>query len=60
MMMIDVLQVTAACCLMLAGKVEETPKKARDIVRTARLLLPESTFEQFGNDPKVGLLVVLA
>lgn len=27
----------AACCLFLAGKVEETPKKCRDIVRAAKL-----------------------
>ncbi|OON14081.1 cyclin domain protein [Opisthorchis viverrini] len=44
--------VTASCCLMLAGKVEETPKKVRDIVKTARLLLPEAIFEQFGSDPR--------
>ncbi|GAA27506.1 cyclin-K [Clonorchis sinensis] len=46
------LKVTASCCLMLAGKVEETPKKVRDIVKTARLLLPEAIFEQFGSDPR--------
>ncbi|CAH8430687.1 unnamed protein product [Schistosoma mattheei] len=44
--------VTAACCLMLAGKVEETPKKVRDIVKTARSLLSDADFEQFGNDPR--------
>lgn len=27
----------AACCLFLAGKVEETPKKCKDIVRAAKL-----------------------
>lgn len=46
------LYVTAACCLMLAGKVEETPKKVRDIVKTARSLLSDIDFEQFGNDPR--------
>ncbi|CAH8433113.1 unnamed protein product [Heterobilharzia americana] len=44
--------VTAACCLMLAGKVEETPKKVRDIVKTARSLLSDADFEQFGSDPR--------
>ncbi|CAH8834612.1 unnamed protein product [Trichobilharzia szidati] len=44
--------VTAACCLMLAGKVEETPKKVRDIVKTARSLLSDEDFKQFGNDPR--------
>ncbi|EUB55682.1 Cyclin-K [Echinococcus granulosus] len=44
--------VTAACCLMLAGKVEETPKKCRDIIRTARELLPPELFATFGNDPR--------
>ncbi|VDP93712.1 unnamed protein product [Echinostoma caproni] len=39
--------VTAACCLMLAGKVEETPKKVRDIIKTAQLLLSEADFKQF-------------
>ncbi|XP_065337179.1 cyclin-K isoform X1 [Cloeon dipterum] len=46
-------QVTACCCLFLAGKVEETPKKCKDIIRTARSLLTESKFMQFGEDPKV-------
>ncbi|VDN42140.1 unnamed protein product [Dibothriocephalus latus] len=45
--------VTAACCLMLAGKVEETPKKCRDIIGTARALLPDYLMEQFGTDPRV-------
>ncbi|CAH8458668.1 unnamed protein product [Dicrocoelium dendriticum] len=44
--------VTAACCLMLAGKVEETPKKVRDIVKTARMLLSDANFQQFGSDPR--------
>ncbi|VEL19284.1 unnamed protein product [Protopolystoma xenopodis] len=44
--------VTASCCLMLAGKVEETPKKCRDIVKAAITLLPEKVFEQFGKDPR--------
>ncbi|KAJ6648700.1 Cyclin-K [Pseudolycoriella hygida] len=44
--------VTACCCLFLAGKVEETPKKCRDIIRTARTLLSEQAFMSFGDDPK--------
>ncbi|KAG8192900.1 hypothetical protein JTE90_025609 [Oedothorax gibbosus] len=44
--------VTACCCLFLAGKVEETPKKCKDIIRIAKNLLEESTFQQFGEDPK--------
>lgn len=44
--------VTACCCLLLAGKVEETPKKCRDIIRTARGLLTDSQFFSFGDDPK--------
>lgn len=31
--------VTATCCLFLAGKVEETPKKCKDIVKAARAWL---------------------
>ena len=30
-------QVTSACCLFLAGKVEETPKKCKDIIKTTRV-----------------------
>ncbi|CAF5180364.1 unnamed protein product, partial [Rotaria magnacalcarata] len=30
---------TATCCLFLSGKVEETPKKIRDIMKTARQIL---------------------
>ncbi|XP_055386269.1 cyclin-K [Condylostylus longicornis] len=44
--------VTACCCLFLAGKVEETPKKARDIIRNARNLLSDDKFYSFGDDPK--------
>ena len=46
-------QVTSACCLFLAGKVEETPKKCKDIIKTARSLLNDVQFAQFGDDPKV-------
>ncbi|KAL0963156.1 hypothetical protein UPYG_G00350440 [Umbra pygmaea] len=44
--------VTGACCLFLAGKVEETPKKCKDIIKTARSLLNDVQFSQFGDDPK--------
>ncbi|GFS14350.1 cyclin-K [Elysia marginata] len=44
--------VTAACCLLLAGKVEETPKKCRDIIRIAQNLLSASSFARFGEDPR--------
>lgn len=43
--------VTACCCLFLAGKVEETPKRCMDIITTARTLLPDSEFQSFGKDP---------
>lgn len=48
--------VTGACCLFLAGKVEETPKKCKDIIKTARSLLNDVQFGQFGDDPKVRTL----
>ncbi|GAB6026030.1 hypothetical protein CHUAL_012240 [Chamberlinius hualienensis] len=44
--------VTACCCLFLAGKVEETPKKCKDIIKAARSLLNDQQFAQFGEDPK--------
>lgn len=44
--------VTACCCLFLAGKVEETPKKCKDIIKTARSLLTDAKFATFGADPK--------
>lgn len=44
-------QPVATCCLFLAGKCEETPKKCRDIIRTIRQLTTDSQFETFGVDP---------
>lgn len=44
--------VTACCCLFLAGKVEETPKKCLDIIKTARAQLHDTAFKSFGDDPK--------
>ncbi|XP_064602873.1 cyclin-K-like [Liolophura sinensis] len=44
--------VTGACCLFLAGKVEETPKKCKDIIKTCRSLLTEQQFSVFGEDPR--------
>ena len=49
---------TAACCLFLAGKVEETPKKCKDIIKISQSLLTPQQFATFGSDPKVGLLYI--
>lgn len=35
---------------------EETPKKCKDIIKTARSLLNDVQFAQFGDDPKVHFL----
>lgn len=35
---------------------EETPKKCKDIIKTARSLLNDVQFAQFGDDPKVQLV----
>lgn len=51
--MLIILQLTACCALFLAGKVEETPKKAKDIIKLAELTLPPEEFAKFGEDPKV-------
>lgn len=44
--------VTACVCLFLAGKVEETPKKCKDIIKIAKSQLTEQKFATFGEDPK--------
>jgi hypothetical protein len=44
--------VTAASCLFLAGKVEETPKKCKDIIKTSQSMLSEAQMQVFGDDPK--------
>eukprot|EP00116_Pleurobrachia_bachei_P016956 sb/3477218/ len=43
--------VMAAACFFLAGKVEETPKLSKDIVRTAKNLLSSDQFKGFGLSP---------
>ncbi len=50
--------VVAAACLLLAGKVEETPKKCKDILKVTRSLLNDQQMAQFGSVPKVSCLVV--
>lgn len=42
--------VTACCCLFLAGKVEETPKKCRDIISMARSIVTDPDFQAFSDD----------
>jgi hypothetical protein len=44
--------VTACACLFLAGKVEETPKKCKDIIKKASTLLSPPKMASFGEDPK--------
>ncbi|ELU11234.1 hypothetical protein CAPTEDRAFT_137456 [Capitella teleta] len=44
--------VTAACCLFLAGKVEETPKKCKDIIKMARSKLPEPHCQIFCDESR--------
>lgn len=43
---------TAAACILLAGKVEETPKKCHDIIEVVRTLLTSEQFKVFGSNPK--------
>lgn len=50
--------VSACCCLFLAGKVEETPKKCMDIIKTARTLLSDIKFKSFGVDPKEEVMIL--
>ena len=51
--------VVASACLLLAGKVEETPKKCKDILKVAKAQLSEHQWVKFGVDPKVGCWVWL-
>ena len=55
--LVVVVQAMAACCLFLAGKVEETPKKCKDIIKVARSMLTDLEFQDFGKDPKVGGII---
>ena len=50
--------VVATCCLFLAGKAEETPKKCRDIVRAVRQLTNDRQFSFFGDDPREEIIVL--
>ncbi|VDP02854.1 unnamed protein product [Soboliphyme baturini] len=50
--------VSATGCLFLAGKVEETPKKCKDVIRVARLHLTDADFAGFGEDPREEVMTV--
>lgn len=49
--------VVATCCLFLAGKAEETPKKCRNIIEKVQKLLSPADFETFGVDPREEVMV---
>jgi len=49
--------VTSATCLFLAGKVEETPKKCRDILKFAQQTLTDNQFKTFGENPREELMI---
>ncbi len=50
---------TAMGCLFLAGKVEETPKKCKDLIQSAKERLSEKQFEGLGEDPKVSNVIFI-
>lgn len=50
--------VMASCCLFLAGKVEETPKKCKDIIHHAKNLLDDVKFAQFGESPREEVMIL--
>jgi len=43
-------------CLLLAGKVVETPKKSKDVLKH---LLSDHQFAKFGSDPRVMFVCVV-
>ena len=49
--------VTACACLFLAGKVEETPKKCRDIITVAKKMLAEHHFRLFGENAREEVMI---
>ncbi|VDI12722.1 Hypothetical predicted protein, partial [Mytilus galloprovincialis] len=50
--------ITAAGCLFLAGKVEETPKKCKDIVKITQSILSPQLFSVFSEDPKEEIMTL--
>lgn len=46
----------AAACLLLAGKVEETPKKCKDVLKVTQSILTEQQMANFGGNSKEELL----
>ena len=46
----------AAACLLLAGKVEETPKKCKDVLKVTQSILTEQQMANFSSNPKEELL----
>ena len=51
----------ATCCLFLAGKVEETPKKCKDLVKAAKQWLESKNLKNhsdtFGDDPSKDIMI---
>ncbi len=51
----------ATCCLFLAGKVEETPKKCKDLVKAAKQWLESKNYKEhldsFGDDPSKDIMI---
>ncbi|TRY77859.1 hypothetical protein TCAL_11906 [Tigriopus californicus] len=50
--------VVATCCLFLAGKAEETPKKCRDLIKVVRAHTNDTQFATFGHDPREEVMIM--
>ncbi len=46
----------AASCLLLSGKVEETPKKCKDVLKVTQSILTDHQMANFGSNHKEELL----
>ena len=50
--------VVACTCMLLAGKVEDTPKQCKSIIKVAQQFLTQEQMKVFGSNPKVCVVYI--